>query len=98
MPAYCAKDAKKYLDKMYEKDKNGLSAIDRVINREQYAKNNYKSILKILNVSCKIKPKIISIYVTKIRTYYIMFPKDKTSIKMLSINDLEKYIRDLKAY
>lgn len=98
LPAYCAKDAKKYLDKMYEKDKNGLSAIDRVINREQYAKNNYKSILKILNVSCKIKPKIISIYVTKIRTYYIMFPKDKTSIKMLSINDLEKYIRDLKAY
>lgn len=96
LPAYCAKDARKYLDKMYEKDKNGLSAIDRVINREQYAKNNYKSILKVLNVTCKTTPKIISIYVTKIRTYYIMFPKDKTNIKMLSINDLEKYINDIK--
>lgn len=96
LPAYCAKDAKKYLDKMYEKDKNGLSAIDRVLNREQYAIGNYKSILKILNAPCKTIPKIISIYVTKIRTYYIMFPKDKTSIKMLSINDLEKYICDIK--
>lgn len=96
LPAYCAKDARKYLDKTYEKDKNGLSAIVRVINREQYAKNNYKSILKVLNVTCETTPKIISIYVTKIRTYYIMFPKGKTNVKMLSINDLEKYINDIK--
>lgn len=96
LPAYCAKDARKYLDKMYEKDKNGLSAIDRVINREQYAINNYKSILKVLNVTCETSPKIISIYVSKIRTYYIMFPKDKTNIKMLSINDLENYLKRLK--
>lgn len=96
LPAYCAKDARKYLDKMYEKDKNGLSAIDRVLNREQYAIDNYKSILKILNVTCKTVPKIISIYVTKIRTYYIMFPKDKTNIKMLSINDLDHYINSIK--
>lgn len=96
LPAYCAKDARKYLDKMYEKDKNGLSAIDRVLNREKYAKDNYKSILKVLNVTCETTPKIISIYVTKIRTYYIMFPKDKTNIRMLSIKDLEKYIYDIK--
>ena len=95
LPAYCAKDARKYLDKMYEKDKNGLSAIDRVLNREQYAIDNYKSILKILNVTSEIVPDIISIYVTKIRTYYIMFPKNKTNIKMLSINNLEQYINNL---
>ena len=82
LPAYCAKDARKYLDKMYEKDKNGLSAIDRVLNREQYAIDNYKSILKILNVTSEIVPDIISIYVTKIRTYYIMFPKNKTNCNL----------------
>ena len=81
---------------MYERDKNGLSAIDRVLNRERYAIDNYKSILKILNVTSEIAPDIISIYVTKIRTYYIMFPKGKTNIKMLSINDLEKYLNDIK--
>ena len=96
LPAYCAKDARKYLDKMYEKDKNGLSAIDRVLTREQYAKDNYKSILKVLNVTCKTTPKIISIYITKIRTYYIMFPKNKTNIKMLSIYDLENYLKNIK--
>lgn len=95
LPAYCAKDARKYLDKMYEKDKNGLSAIDRILNREQYAIDNYRAILKILNVTCTTVPKIISIYVTKIRTYYIMFPKNKTNIKMLSINNLEQYINNL---
>lgn len=81
---------------MYKKYKNGLSAIDRVLNREQYAKDNYKSILKALNVTCETNPKIISIYVTKIRTYYITFPKDKTNIRMLSINNLENYINNLK--
>ncbi|MBS4760588.1 MAG: hypothetical protein KHX03_07820 [Clostridium sp.] len=54
---------------LYKRDKNGLSAIDRVLNREQYAIDNYKSILKILNVTSEIVPDIISIYVTKIRTY-----------------------------
>lgn len=98
LPAYCAKDAKKYLDKMYEKDKNGLSAIDRVIKREQYAKKNYKLILKILNtLGNSIPPKIISLYITKIRTYYIMFPKNKIDIKMLSINDLDSFLKDLTA-
>ena len=75
--AYSPKDARKYLDKMYKPDKSGKSAIDRVINREQYISDNYQVALNILKTGRTNKPQILSIYVTKIRTFYIMFPKEK---------------------
>lgn len=93
--AYSPKDARKYLDKMYKPDKSGKSAIDRVINREQYISDNYQVALNILKTGRTNKPQILSIYVTKIRTFYIMFPKEKSNIKLLSIYDLEDYIRNL---
>lgn len=92
---FSPKDARKYLDKMYEPDKTGKSAIDRVINREKYLSENYQTALKILNVQPYVKPKIISLYVTKIRTFQIMFPREKTNIKLLSVYDLEDYLNSI---
>jgi hypothetical protein len=93
--AYSPKDARKYLDKMYEPDKSRKSAIDRVINREQYISENYQVALDILKTNTNNKPEVLSLYVTKIRTFYIMFPKEKTNTKLLSIYDLENYISSL---
>lgn len=93
--AYSAKDARKYLDKMYEPDKSGKNAIDKVINREQYLDQNYHVALDILGTKSTNKPQIISLYVTKIRTFYIMFPREKTNIKLLSIYDLDDYLKSI---
>lgn len=93
--AYSPKDARKYLDKMYVPDKSGKSAIDKVINREKYITDKYQVVLDILNTNSCTKPTVISLYVTKIRTFYIIFPKEKTNIKLLSIYDLEDYMKTL---
>lgn len=92
---FSPKDARKYLDKMYEPDKTGKSAIDRVVNREKYLSENYQTALKILHTETFDKPKIISLYITKTRTFQIMFPREKTNIKLLSVYDLEDYLNSI---
>ncbi|MBR2069580.1 MAG: hypothetical protein IJ877_07460 [Candidatus Gastranaerophilales bacterium] len=95
IPAYSVKDARKYLDKIYEPDKNNKSAVDRVSNREAYIKKNYQAALKILNVKNIKKPKVISLYVTKIGNFYIKFPNKNTNIKFLAVDELNEYISSL---
>jgi len=96
VPVFCAKDAKTLYEKIYDKDKNGKSSIDKVINREKYLKDNYTQIFDILKWQCpSVIPSFKSIYLTRDISLWAFLGEANKNIQFLSIVELKDFLNKL---
>jgi len=99
--AYCLKDAKRIRDRIFRpevekgrKVKNPGNLI-KVEKREDWLRKNSSTFASVLKWPIKAKPKIISIYVTRMDYWWTKFPPRKTSVEFLRIDFLDSFIASI---
>lgn len=96
--AYCLKDAKRIRDRIFRpeiekgrKVKNPGNLI-KVEKREDWLSKNYSTFANVLKWPIKVKPKIISIYVTRVDYWWTKYPPRKTTVNFSRVDFLDNFI------
>jgi hypothetical protein len=99
--AYCLKDVKRIRDRIFRlevekgrKVKNPGNLI-KVEKREDWLRKHSSIFASVLKWPIKAKPKIISIFVTRMDYWWTKFPPRKTSVKFLRIDFLDSFIASI---
>jgi len=96
--AYCLKDAKRIRDRIFrpevEKGRkvNNPGNLIKVEKREDWLRNNFSIFASILKWPVKAKPKVVSIYVTRMDYWWTKFPPRDTSVIFIRIDFLDNFI------